>query len=312
LLYISIPNTVVYFPAAYVPAALGIGLGRLLRAPPFECIMLARLAAALAFVALGALALSLAAYGEAVLLTVLLMPMTLFLASTENQDGMLIAMVCLACALLSRGARMPGLAMLALVLAAKPPYLFLMGVFLLPPGAPDLLRRSREIAFALVPVLVWMVLVTLFVVEPIHRPLYHPGPLFSGDRTIWMDHTAAAVNLRILLGKPSLLLTLPLHSLAINGALYWWEMIGMLANLAILLPEHCYWAWDGALVCAVAGLLASPRPDRSLVDCGFVWILLGATVWAVLISFYPLWTNAGGDDIDGPQGRYFRQLLTFM
>ncbi len=312
LMDIPIPNTIVYFPAAYVPAAIGIGLGRAMKARPYGCLMLARLAEALAFVGLGALALGLAAYGEAVLLAVLLMPMTLFLAATENQDGMLIVMACLACALLTRGARVAGLVVMALVLAAKPPYLPLLGAFMLPLGGPGLWRRLRDIAISLAPVLLWVVLVALFVIEPVPRPRYHPGPLYPGDRSIWMDQTAAAVNARILLAAPSRLLRLPAHTLALHWLNFGREMIGVLANLCIVLPIHYYFAWIGAFCCAFAGLLASPRPKGRLADCGFVWVLLGATVWAVLISLYLSWSNAGLDYIEGPSGRYFLLLLPFL
>jgi hypothetical protein len=309
---ISITNTIMYFPAAYVPAAIGIAIGRATRARPFECLILARLTAGLAFVGLGALALGLAAYGEALLLAVLLMPMTLFLAATENPDGMLIAMVCLACALLTRGSRVAGLVVMALVLGAKVPYALLLGVFLLPLGDPGLWRRMRHIAITLAPVVLWVILVVVFVGGPIPRPPYHPGPLFPGDRSIWMDHTAAAVNLRILLHSPSLLLTLPIDTLREQYRLYLAEMIGVLANLSITLPMKYYVAWAGALVCALAGVLVTPRKGASLADCAFVWMLLVATVWGLMISFYPLWSNAGLDFIDGPQGRYFILLLPFL
>ena len=101
----NIPNTVSYFPAAYLPATFALAVGLALHASPHTCFMLARLAMLAAFLLLGALTLWLAAWGEALLLTILLLPMTLFLAGTVNEDGMLTAMACLACAALTRNSR---------------------------------------------------------------------------------------------------------------------------------------------------------------------------------------------------------------
>ena len=72
LIFVSIPNTAKYFPVAYVPAALGLAVGVVFHAPPFACFLLARLGRLAAFLAVGVLALRVAAYGEAALLTIVL------------------------------------------------------------------------------------------------------------------------------------------------------------------------------------------------------------------------------------------------
>ena len=162
---------------------MGLALGLAVKAPPFLCFLLARLFMLAAFLALGALALWVTAFGEAALLVVLIMPMTLFLAGTMNEDGVLIAAVCLACAAMTRntpGFRLLGWTLFMLFLGAKPPYILMLGAFLLPLSGPGFSRRLREVAIACVPVLIWVVVITVFVMVPFGKGEYQPGPLIPG------------------------------------------------------------------------------------------------------------------------------------
>jgi len=319
--FASIPNTVTYFPLTYIPATLGLSLGLLLAGgKPFICIMLARFAMLFAYLALGLLALRLAAYGEALLLTVLLLPMSLFLAGTVNQDGVLIGLACLAGAALTRGTqgmRWLGLAMLVLLLLAKPPYMPLLGVLLLPLFAPGFFWRLRDVVLAALPVLLWAGLISALVVVPFGKPPYHPGPLFAGDRSVLLDHTDPAANLHILLAQPSRFLTLPWDTLHQWAAGKLDEMIGVLGLLQISMPFGYYVLWSIAIGVALAGLLFSGRPGvlsgRTQV-VNLVWTsgLLAANVWLLFVMFYLSWTNVGLDFVDGVQGRYFLPLLPFL
>ncbi|MDE2240834.1 MAG: DUF2142 domain-containing protein, partial [Rhodospirillales bacterium] len=144
LVFASIPNTAAYFPLAYLPAVIGLEAGRLFGASPFVCIIFARLADVAAYLIVGAAALAVAAYGRALFLALLLLPMALFLGGTLDQDGILIAFTCLACAGLTRGTpggRKLGLAVMLVVLLAKPPYLPVLWLFALPLARPGFWRR---------------------------------------------------------------------------------------------------------------------------------------------------------------------------
>jgi hypothetical protein len=318
--FADLPNTATYFPVAYVPATLGLALGLAVHASPFVCFMLARFAGLLAFLALGVLTLWIAAFGEALLLTVLLMPMTLFLAGTVNQDGVLAAMVCLACAALtrnSRGYRLLGLVVFALFLMAKPPYSLMLGVFLLPLFGPGFWVRVRDVAMACVPVLVWVVEIAAFVIVPFDRPIYHPGALYAGDRGILLDHANTAMNLHILLSPPARLITLPWHTARILGAQELREMIGVLGPLQINLSGAVYRLWSVCGIAALAGLVFSRRPvvfspGAAAVNFLSVGFLVAVTCWLMMIMFYLSWTNVGLDYIDGLQGRYLLPLLPFL
>ena len=314
--FINAPNTATYFPAAYIPAAFGLAFGLAVKAAPYACILLARLFALLAFLALGALAIWVAEYGEALLLTVLLLPMTLFLAGTENQDGMLIAMACLACAAITResaGWRVLGLVVFGLFLGAKPPYLLMLGAFTFPLFGPGFLRRFGSIALVCVPVLLWVALISHNVVVPFGRPEYHPGPLYTGDRGVLMDHANIHENLKILLAQPSRFFILPWRSLNMLGMLIPWSMVGVLGLVNIpVAPAMCD-AWYAGFGIALLGLVAQRRPvanplGEKIINFFVVGLLGTATIWLLLIMLYLDWTDVGQAYPEGIQGRYLLPL----
>ena len=319
--FVNIPNTVTYFPATYVPAALGLAAGALFAGgKPFFCIMLARFGMAAAYLALGLLALRIAAYGEALLLAVLLMPMSLFLAGTVNQDGVLIALATVAGAALTRetaGYRALGLVALTLALMAKPPYLPLLALFLLPLSPPGLLTRLRNVALAALPVLLWAALISAFIVVPFYKPPYYAGPLFAGDHSTLLDHTDAVANLHILLAQPQRLFTLPWHTLGLWGVVWLGEMVGVLGLLQISMPVGYYVLWSVAIGGAVAGLLCSGRPVAYAARqqaAHLLWVvgLIAVNAWLIMLTFYLDWSNVGIDYIDGIQGRYLLPFIPFL
>lgn len=314
----DIPNTGRYFPLAYLPATLGLALGMLFAGgKPFVCFMLARFGMLTAFLALGLLALRVAAYGEALLLTVLLLPMSLFLAGTVNVDGVLIGLACLSAAALTRGFRWFGLLALVVLLLTIPPYLPLLGVFLLPLFAPGLLWRLRDVVLAVLPVLIWAGVVAVFVAVPFGKAPYHPGPLFLGDRTVLLDHVDPAANLNILLAQPLRFITMPLHEMVRGAAATLASTIGVLGPLRIILPDWYYGLWSAAGIVVLAGLLFSKRPKLLPVGTqavNLVWTtaLLFGNFVLILVASYISWTGVGFDHIEGMQGRYLLPLLPFL
>jgi hypothetical protein len=318
LMFSSIPNTATYFPAAYVPAALGLAVGEVIHATPYQSLVLARAAMLAAFLALGLAALWLASYGEALLLAVLLLPMSLFLAGSLSQDGVLIGMACLAAACLTRsgGYRWLGGITLALFLCAKPPYIMLLGFLLLPLRRPGLVRRCGGALLAAVPVLLWLAVLSALVIVPFDKPPYLPGPLWTGAATL-MDRTDSAANLHILLAQPARLFTMPWQFVNNNGVEELREMIGMLGLLAIQFSERYYRLWGAALVIALAVGLFAARPSAQSAAEAVLTPLLAATIiigtcWAMMVSMYISWTNVGETYIDGLQGRYLIPLLPFL
>jgi hypothetical protein len=316
--FVSIPNTATYFPVPYLPATGGLAVGQMIHASPYQSLILARAGMLVGFLGLGTASLWLAAGGEGYLLAVLLLPMTLFLAGSANQDGMLIGMSCLAVAGLSRVGlwRALGILMLVLFLMCKPPYLPLLGFLLLPLKRAGFLRRAGEIGLAAVPVLLWVVVLAAFVVVPLDRLPFHPGPLWTGDPSVLLDRTDAGGNLRILLARPLWFFALPWAAVTTGGIQDVHAMIGSLGLLAIQFSESYYRCWEVALAAGLMGALAATALSRSVwrifATALFAVTLLVATSWAVMISLYLNWTNLGDDFIDGIQGRYLIPLLPFL
>jgi uncharacterized membrane protein len=316
----NLQNTAAYFPSAYVPAALGMALGLAVHAPPYACFLLGRVFNLAGFLLLGGLALGITAYGEAVLLIVLIMPMTLFLAGSITQDSGLIGLACLACAALTRatrGFRILGLAAFVLMLGGKPPYILMLGAFLLPFLGGGFWLRLRQVAVASVPVLIWVALILAFVVVPFHKPMFHPGPLYPGNPNIWMDHSDARENLHILLSPPTRLISLPWRTVLFCGPQRVRQIVGVLGLLQIYLPDYIYLAWALCGVVALLGLVFTRRPvelsnANKILNFLFVLFLMAATCWVLMIQFYLDWTTIGLDWIDGIQGRYFLPLLPFL
>ena len=80
-----------YGPVGYLPQALGVGLGRLVGAPPLTCFYMARLANLFAALALLFLAIRLAPFGKQLFVLVALLPMTMFELASVSCDALTIA-----------------------------------------------------------------------------------------------------------------------------------------------------------------------------------------------------------------------------
>ena len=80
-----------YGPVGYLPQAAGIGLGRLVGAPPLTCFYLARLANLLAAIALLFFAIRLAPFGKQLFVLLALLPMTMFELASVSCDALTIS-----------------------------------------------------------------------------------------------------------------------------------------------------------------------------------------------------------------------------
>ena len=318
--FASVPNTASYAPALYLVSGAALGAGRWLGLGPAFCLQAARVANLLAYAALGALALRLARRARFLLFALLCLPGSVSLAASLNQDGLLIALAVLAASLLTRPgatARRWAALPLAAVCLAKPPYLPLAGLLIIPPG------RWRWAAFgsgaglavaAALPALAWTAAAVRRTLVPFTTGTYTPGPLYAGAQTVF-DTTDSGAQLAILLADPLRIITLPVEP----GALWWrvWphEVIGVLGQLSLVLPDGLYAAWFAALACALAGDVVAARRDAAPWGIGRALIVLGtvgASVLLVFVAQYLSWPHVGADSIAGVQGRYFVPLLAAL
>jgi hypothetical protein len=327
--FLYAPNTAVYMPLFYVPAAFALGLAHELQFLPHDAILAGRLTNAVCFALVGLTALLLARRGRGILFVALTLPMTLSLAASFNQDGLLIATSALAAALLTRCVVPRGTCYwmsgvgLACIIAAKIAYLPLAGALLIPAFHSRQSRNSHPtvnvpvLAFATLPGIVWTLVSLVYVASPFVRgPAYHPGPLWPGDPRSVFHTTDAHAQFQVFRHSPSLLFILPMHEW--RSDVIWLrlrEMVGFLGQLDVLLPQPLYvlWYWaipSSILACLIEQKDASEMPRAGGAIVGVVSVILSCI--AVYDAQYLSWTVVGATDIDGVQGRYALPLLAFL
>lgn len=313
-------NTIQYFPALYVPGAIGIAAGRVTGQRPLDALFTGRLFMLVAYAAIGAAAILVARFGRGLIFTILSLPMALGLGASFNQDGMIVAASALTAALLTlpRGhrGRWWALPLFTLVICSKPPYGLLLFAALLPLSAGMVRRRAALIALWAIPALIWVAVMTHTSLMPYLMARYHPGPLWPGRATDWFTSTDPMANLRVLLSDPVLFFTLPARFLMTEAGFLVHSGIGKLGWLSINLAPWMYPAWGGAIVIAAAGAVAQRQEDGGLAwsarDALLIVILVIISVWAVELAIYLSWDKVGSAALYGPQGRYYLPLIPFL
>ncbi len=323
--FYQVPNVAIYMPVFYVPSALGMAAAKLLGAGPYDAVQTGRLVNVLCVVLAGAAALLLARRGHALLFCTMTFPMTLSLAASFNQDGLLIVSCALAAALLtrteSRRSYWTAAAILGCVVAVKLPYAPLLAALLLPlPPPREWLRRDgllRRVGIALLvalPGVLWTWYALRNVSSPFMWPPYEAGPLWPGARPAPFDSTNPLAQLSVLLAEPLRALTVPWNTLSHDKGMLL-SAVGVLGWLNLRLPEGMYTAWGFAVAAAVLCDLLAPKPREASGRLGDMALMLLASALCVLgiyLSQYLTWTPVGKASVDGPSGRYLLPILPFL
>lgn len=328
--FVEASNTVLYPPLLYLPAALGVRAGQIAQLGPAAAIKLGRLFNAIFYVSIGSTALAIATRGRLAILTLLLTPMSLFLASCISLDGPIIALAALASAALGRppeSARAPvlhwtGIICLSLIAIAKPPYIPLAGlVWLAARRLPtwqwrDALALGVTIAL---PVL-WAGLAGHEASVPFGRDAYRPGPLWSGAADAIFHTTDPAAQATVLLADPLRVLTVPMHTFIAEFGLMCREVVGVLSWRDVPLPAWLYTVWFGVILAMVALDAVMPgggsqkgRSWRTAFGAQMVlWACLVGSMLSIYLALYVTWTAVGSALVSGVQGRYLIPLLLFV
>ena len=312
---ILIPNTAVYPPLFYVPAAFGMEVAKLLHQGPFVAILAAHLVNAGCYVLLGAAAIHMARRGRVILFAILCLPMSLSLAASVNHDGLVIACAALSGALLTRLDRPAwwvGALLLGLAAMAKP---YLLPLALIVPASAIGTGRGRAgqaaggLAVAVLPPLAWAGMMAVFVAAPFVRgPAYPAGPLWAGPPGTMFATTNPGEQLRILLADPVRLISIPVDTLRQATEWLWRGALGVLGTLDVVLPTPLYSAWGWVLAAAVLAGFCAGRSERGgTLALPATAALVGAvaSVWCVYLLQYLSWTHVGNALVEGVQGRYF-------
>jgi len=314
---------VAYFPIMYVPGAVGLLAGQSFGLSPLHTYFLGRVAMLLVYLALGAAAIVLARFGNGLIFAVLTLPAAIDLASSYNQDGLIIVCCALAAALLSRCR--PGLsrrwfvalALLTAVVCAKTPYAALLLLCLPPLLATGFWRRGVIVLLACVLPGLWLLHVVHLGFMPYQRAPYHPGPLWPGAAGITLHDIQPRYNVSVLLAHPWQIVMLPVRSFVMFWSNNWPRMLGVVAGDTLLISA---WEFPLLAVALLAAALAAAIPSSEKsgdenwrgVDVGFAALAVFAAFTGMEIAMYLTFTPAGKDWVEGIQSRYFLPLLPFF
>ncbi len=299
------PNTAFTPPFFYAPAAAGIAVSRGFLDSVVAGLEVGRAANAVAYVLVGVAAVALSPAAP-ILFVLLTLPMAAFLGSCITPDGPMVASMALACALFAR--QLLGLGgkwsfalmavVLAMVGAAKAPYLFLILMLFVTPSV-SFTKRCLFGVVALGAAIAWHV--------------YAAREL----PVIWPPGNDMGRQFRYLLDHPLGTLGIAGNTLSQYGFGYLREFVGVLGWLDAPAP---WWF----VILAMSMLLASfmwvaAFADLGTVTLGRVRLLSGALSALMLLSaaavfgaLYLIWSPVGHPHVEGVQGRYFLPIACVL
>jgi hypothetical protein len=286
----SFPNTVLWSPVLYFPAAAAVLVGRAADLSVLTTLRLCRLVNVVIAVALGFAALRLWPSGRALLFSLLAMPMALSLFGSAAHDGLMITGAALAVALILRrhaASVLGGALLLGLIAAGRPVYAPLVLLPLLDRWTAP--RAWIGVALGAACIASWAPIAEAARVEFPHDGL----------------HVDSSEQLAYLLGHLQAIPTIALHTLIVHGREYVIMVIGAIGALDTLLPKPYYVAAALTLAVACCADALGPSARRG---AALVLAVLLASAAAVFLSQDLIWTAVGADVIEGVQGRYFLPL----
>ncbi len=312
-----------YMPLFYVPGACAIALSRAAGLSPYVAFLAVRSLNLYCFLILGAVALRVARRGTALIFAILLLPMTLSLAASCSQDGLLIASTACAVACLTRTLSPDGrthtrwlvaaACLLALVAAGKPPYAPLALLLFLPSRSSKahLARRAGLVVLTILPALAWAFFEARLANVTMLRTPEEAGPLWPGPRPAVFSGPDPLAQLDVLLHHKEMIFLLPLQVIFHDAGIFLQQGVGVLDYLCLYLPGWLYLTWYTGLACALAAhICAAPSSARlTLPDFLLSSTAIFLSVVLFSLALYLDWTPVGMPWIGGIQGRYFLPLL---
>jgi len=311
LVYRQFPNTAAYFPAGYIPQALGILIGHSIGIGVLNTLFAARILNGAVCIAICAFALSVCHRGKIVIFAALLLPMTLSLFASSSQDALLIAFACLAFGLISRqlDGRAPMtretaaivIALLIIISLARPTNAALALVFFI----PGLFQSKSDKRW-------WIAAIALtgtVVVLTVAWWGAAIGAQRNSARTYVPTsfHVDPKLQLAFLLHHPSIVVTL-LASVVHQTGLYLASTVGVLGWLDTVMPASYYLAMLLVLATAILAEVASGRAI-SRVAVATILFATFVSVAGVFFTSYLMFSPVGATGLYGVQGRYFIPLI---
>jgi uncharacterized membrane protein len=303
-------NVGVYSPLPYLPQAVGCLVGRLLRLPPLALFWLARLTNLAFWIFVSYLAIKITPIFKWVLLVLLLLPMSLYQAASASADAFTNALSILTIAIcfyfafgksnvLSRRDYAVLVGLSAVFAFAKPPYIFLIGLYLLIP-----LRKFGSLKRFLVfsTVLAFFTIILLLAGNAIGQNRY-TNSNFRGSTQL-----DPAAQMQFILQQPKEYVKLVHKTYVAIFNQMMGEYVGVLGWIETYLPQ---WTYNSFYPIMLILLLLDYDPNIRVHIFQRLAALLPPPIMLVVIAsaLFVTWTRPGFEYFEGFQGRYLIPIL---
>ena len=309
VMFVDFRNSALYSPVVYVPQAVGLGLGRLLRLPLLDAYYLGRLLNLMASVALCYWTAVRLPYGQLPFVMLALCPMFLFEQASFAVDSLTYALAAAFCGAVLResvptenalGRRtVIAIALLGLLMgltkpSAAPLPLFALLLLRRTSGSP---ARRPWGAVMIIMGLSWASMLGWSLMMSGMYLIANPAPgIDPAGQRAWIE--AHPLRFAEIVWRTLLVYWSPLlHS-----------AVGVLGWLDTALAWRYVKLFYGALI--VSGLVAGTRAAHAgWAERGLAALLAISTYLLMAVISYLTWTPVGAPLIDGWQGRYFLSLV---
>ncbi|WP_010668106.1 DUF2142 domain-containing protein [Acetobacter aceti] len=307
--FVDFPNTVMYAPFTYMPGAVTAWVGRHTRMTIIQTSYAIRLVNGFLSVFICTAAIALARRGALFLAVIASMPMTMALAGSCSQDGILISLAILAASILSRFNRFSEISLrnwillsifFAVLAVSKPPLLMCSII-------PTAFMFEKKKLLALLP----FVMSVLFVVswswigiKPVKIQFLAELGVSDKEQVHWLlTHITSIPRLAV-------------DTLMQNGYGYAAQWVGVLGWLDTPLPASFYILSGITVAIAAAVSISSVRNKEVILPTRLASALTVLSTLAaagvVFLSLYIIWSKVGAPIVDGVQGRYFLPIMPFL
>lgn len=303
--FLDFPNTAVYTPLPYIPQAVAIRLGRIVTPRPLYLLYMARLFVLATAAALVAGSLRLLPSYPWLFVLLALSPTISFLRASASADALVLAIVLLFVATVTRlsfAAKQVARREVAWIVAAsaglcltKMPYLPLLFMTCLIP-ARILGKRRRPVLLLVVATAAAAAAIAALFASSVEAPLRMDAAV---------DSTA---QVRSAIEEPWRFFGIVAADYARHSPRYVAEAIGRLGWLDTYLPNLLL----GAFLAVAMLVLALDTNDSIVVESwqrGVLAAIVATTLVLISASQYAIWTPYRADYIEGTQGRHFHPLV---